>query len=30
MFPLAEQELADDLDEMKDEMQELKADLQGS
>ena len=30
MFPLAEQELADDLDEMKEEMQELKADLQGS
>ena len=30
MFPLAEQELTDDLDEMKDEMQELKADLQGS
>lgn len=30
MFPLAEDELADDLDEMKDEMQELKADLQGS
>ena len=30
MFPLAEEELADDLDEMKDEMQELKADLQGS
>ena len=30
MFPLAEQELMDDLDEMKDEMQELKADLQGS
>src|SRR5262245_50114206 len=30
MFPLAEEELADDLDEMKEEMQELKADLQGS
>jgi hemerythrin-like domain-containing protein len=30
MFPLAEDELADDLDEMKDDMQELKADLQGS
>ena len=30
MFPLAEQELTDALDEMKDEMQELKADLQGS
>jgi hemerythrin-like domain-containing protein len=30
MFPLAEQELADDLDEMSEEMQELKADLQGS
>ena len=30
MFPLAEEELADELDEMKDEMQELKADLQGS
>ena len=30
MFPLAEQALADDLDEMKDEMQELKADLQGA
>jgi hemerythrin-like domain-containing protein len=30
MFPLAEQELADDLDAMKDEMQELKADLQGA
>ena len=30
MFPLAEEELADDLTEMKDEMQELKADLQGS
>jgi len=29
MFPLAE-ELAEDLTEMKDEMQELKADLQGS
>jgi hemerythrin-like domain-containing protein len=30
MFPLAEQALADDLDEMSEEMQELKADLQGS
>ena len=30
MFPLAEEELADDLTEMKDEMQELKADLHGS
>jgi hemerythrin-like domain-containing protein len=30
MFPLAEQELVDDLDEMSEEMQELKADLQGS
>jgi hemerythrin-like domain-containing protein len=30
MFPLAEEELTDDLTEMKDEMQELKADLQGS
>jgi len=30
MFPLAEQELAEDLDDMQDEMQELKADLQGS
>jgi hemerythrin-like domain-containing protein len=30
MFPLAEQELAEDLDEMQDEMQALKADLQGS
>jgi hemerythrin-like domain-containing protein len=30
MFPLAEQELAEDLDEMSEEMQELKADLQGS
>jgi len=30
MFPLAEQELADNLDEMSEEMQELKADLQGS
>ena len=27
MFPLAEEELADDLTEMKNEMQELKADL---
>jgi hemerythrin-like domain-containing protein len=30
MFPLAEEELAEDLTEMKDEMQELKADLQGA
>jgi hemerythrin-like domain-containing protein len=30
MFPLAEQELAEDLEEMREEMQELKADLQGS
>ena len=30
MFPLAEEELAEDLTEMKEEMQELKADLQGS
>ena len=30
MFPLAEEELAADLDEMSEEMQELKADLQGS
>ena len=30
MFPLAEEELAEDLTEMKDEMQELKTDLQGS
>jgi hemerythrin-like domain-containing protein len=30
MFPLAEEELAEDLTEMKDEMQELKAELQGS
>ena len=30
MFPLAEQELAEDLEEMSEEMQELKADLQGS
>ena len=30
MFPLAEEELAEDLDEMSAEMQELKADLQGS
>jgi hemerythrin-like domain-containing protein len=29
MFPLAEQELAEDLEEMSEEMQELKADLQG-
>jgi hemerythrin-like domain-containing protein len=30
MFPLAEEALAEDLTELKDEMQELKADLQGS
>jgi hemerythrin-like domain-containing protein len=30
MFPLAEEELAEDLDEMMAEMQEMKADLQGS
>ena len=30
LFLLAEQELTDALDEMQDEMQELKADLQGS
>ena len=30
MFPLAEQALAEDLEEMSEEMQELKADLQGS
>jgi hemerythrin-like domain-containing protein len=30
MFPLAEEELAEELTEMKGEMQELKADLQGS
>jgi hypothetical protein len=30
MFPLAEQELAEDLDEISEEMQELKAELQGS
>ena len=30
MFPLAEQELLEDLDDLQDEMQELKADLQGS
>ena len=30
MFPLAEEELAEDLTELKDEMQELKAALQGS
>jgi hemerythrin-like domain-containing protein len=29
MFPLAHEALAEDLDEMKDAMQELKADLQG-
>jgi hemerythrin-like domain-containing protein len=30
MFPLAEEELAEELEEIKDEMQELKADLQGA
>jgi hemerythrin-like domain-containing protein len=30
MFPLAEQELAEDLEELSEEMQELKAELQGS
>jgi hemerythrin-like domain-containing protein len=30
MFPLAEEELSEDLDEMMAEMQEMKADLQGS
>jgi hemerythrin-like domain-containing protein len=30
MFPLAEQELAEDLEELSEEMQEMKADLQGS
>jgi hemerythrin-like domain-containing protein len=30
MFPLAEEELAEDLHDLKDEMQELKAELQGS
>jgi hypothetical protein len=30
MFPLAEDELAEDLTDMREEMQELKADLQGS
>ena len=30
MFPLAEQELAEDLDEMSEEMQEMKADMQGA
>jgi hemerythrin-like domain-containing protein len=30
MFPLAEQALAEDLDEISEEMQELKAELQGS
>ena len=30
MFPLAEEELADDLTELKADLQELKADLQGS
>jgi hemerythrin-like domain-containing protein len=30
MFPLAEQELSEDLDEMREEMQEMKADICGS
>jgi hemerythrin-like domain-containing protein len=30
MFPLAEQELSEDLDEMMAEMQEMKADIQGT
>ena len=30
MFPLAEQELSEDLDEMMEEMQEMKADIRGS
>jgi hemerythrin-like domain-containing protein len=30
MFPLAEQELSEDLDEMREEMQEMKADIRGS
>jgi hemerythrin-like domain-containing protein len=30
MFPLAEQELAEDLDELKDEMQDLKKDILAS
>ena len=30
MFPLAEEEMEEELTELKDEMQELKADLQGS
>ena len=30
MFPLAEQELLEDLDDLKEEMQELKAELQGT
>ena len=30
MFPLAEQELAEDLDELKDEMQDLKKELLAS
>ena len=30
MFPLAEQDLADDLDELKDEMQDLKKDILAS
>ena len=30
MFPLAEQELLEDLDDLREEMQELKAGLQGS
>ena len=30
MFPLAEEELAEDLTDIKEEMQELKADILGS
>ena len=30
MFPLAEQELSEDLDEMREEMKETKADIQGA
>jgi len=30
MFPLVEEALAEDLTEMQEEMQELKADIQGS
>jgi hemerythrin-like domain-containing protein len=30
MFPLAEQELSEDLDEMMEEMQEMKEDMRGS